>query len=186
MASGLSPRPGCSGSAFKLVLICERSRWNFHSSHFGKSAAWYLGIANGEDDRPVIADRQRKSSGSEITFARDLTAPDQIEAGVAAMAADWTWCEKSRQFDRTVTVKVKFADFRQVTHSRSFPTAIARHDLLHQASIELMRTLLPTTKAVRLLGVTVSNFDQVPVSAAGELPLFDAAEAVMPQSTDMH
>ena len=40
-----------------------------------------------------------------------------------------------------------------------------------------MRTLLPTVKGVRLLGVTVSNFDQAPIGAAGELPLFDAGEA---------
>lgn len=36
----------------------------FLQEHFGKSAAWYFGIANGEDDRPVVADRQRKSCGS--------------------------------------------------------------------------------------------------------------------------
>ena len=40
----------------------------FLQQHFGKHAAWYLGIANGEDDRPVVADRPRKSSGSETTF----------------------------------------------------------------------------------------------------------------------
>ena len=103
----------------------------FLQQHFGKSAAWYLGIANGEDDRPVVADRQRKSSGSETTFERDLTAADEIEAGVEAMADDvWAWCEKAKAFGRTVTVKVKFADFRQVTRSRSFPAVIARHDLL--------------------------------------------------------
>ena len=155
----------------------------FLRQHFGKSAAWYLGIANGEDDRPVVADRQRKSSGSETTFERDLTTPDEIEAGVEAMAADvWAWCEKTRAFGRTVTVKVKFADFRQVTRSCSFSRVIARHDLLRQqASVELMRTLLPTDKGIRLIGVTVSNFDQVPISAADELPLFDAAEAIMPQ-----
>jgi DNA polymerase IV len=147
--------------------------------HFGKSAAWYLAIANGEDDRPVVADHQRKSSGSETTFERDLTAPAEIEAGVEAMASEvWAWCEKARAFGRTVTVKVKFADFRQVTRSRSFPTAIARHDLLRQAGVELVRTLLPTTKGVRLLGVTVSNFDQVPLNTGGELPLFHTAEAI--------
>jgi DNA polymerase-4 len=98
------------------------------------------------------------------------------------MAADvWAWCEKASAFGRTVTVKVKFADFHQVTRSRSFPMAIARHDLLRQASVELVRTLLPTAKGVRLLGVTVSNFEQVPISAADELPLFDVAAAVMPQ-----
>jgi DNA polymerase IV len=57
---------------------------------------------------------------------------------------------------------------------------IARHDLLRQASVELVRTLLPTSKGVRLVGVTVSNFDQVPVSAADALPLFDATDAIAP------
>ena len=74
-------------------------------------------------------------------------------------------------------MKVKFADFRQVTRSRSFPVAIAQHDLLQQASVELVRMVLPTVKGVRLLGVTVSNFDRAPAGSAGELPLFDAVEA---------
>src|SRR5580658_4307485 len=85
----------------------------FLQQHFGKSAAWYLGIANGEDHRPVVADRQRKSSGSETTFQHDLTVPADIEAGIAAMANDvWDWCDKAKAYGRTVTVKVKFADFR--------------------------------------------------------------------------
>jgi DNA polymerase IV len=155
----------------------------FLQQHFGKSAAWYLGIANGEDDRPVVADRQRKSSGSETTFERDLTVPDDIEAGVAAMAADvWAWCEKAGAFGRTVTVKVKFADFHQVTRSRSFPTAIARHELLRQASVELVHTLLPTEKGIRLLGVTVSNFDRLSIDAADELPLFETASSITPRT----
>jgi DNA polymerase IV len=83
-------------------------------------------------------------------------------------------------FGRTVTVKVKFADFRQVTRSRSFSSIIARHEFLRLASVELVRTLLPTATGVRLLGVAVSNSDQVPISAADELPLFDAAGAIMP------
>ena len=155
----------------------------FLQQHFGKSASWYLGIANGEDDRPVVADRQRKSSGSETTFEHDLTVPDDIEAGVAAMAADvWAWCEKAGAFGRTVTVKVKFADFHQVTRSRSFPIAIARHELLRQASVELVRTLLPVEKGVRLLGVTVSNFDRLPIDAADELPLFETASSITPRT----
>ena len=95
-ASGPSLRQRCSGSAFETGADLRAKPLAFLQQHFGKSAAWYLGIANGEDERPVVADRQRKSSGSETTFERDLTAPDEIEAGVEAMAADvWAWCEKA-------------------------------------------------------------------------------------------
>ena len=157
---------------------------SFLQQHFGKSAAWYLGIANGEDERPVIADRPRKSSGSETTFARDLTEPAEIEAGVQAMADDvWAWCENAQAFGRTVTVKVKFADFRQVTRSRSFSSSVARPDLLRQASVELVRTLLPMVRGIRLLGVTVSNFDEPPAGVANELPLF-ASEAAIAHPPD--
>jgi DNA polymerase IV len=153
----------------------------FLQKHFGKYAAWYLGVANGEDERPVVANRPRKSSGSETTFEHDLIAPAEIEAGVVSMADEvWTWCEKAKAFGRTVTVKVKFADFQRVTRSRSFPTAVARHDLLRQVSVELVRILLPAAKGVRLLGVTVSNFDHTPVSGNDELPLFCASETIKP------
>jgi DNA polymerase IV len=149
----------------------------FLQQHFGKSATWYLGIANGDDERPVVADRPRKSFGSETTFERDLTSPAEIEAGAEAMADDvWAWCEKAGTFGRTVTVKVKFADFHQVTRSRSLPTPIARRDLLRQLSVELVRSVLPAAKGVRLIGVSVSNFDRTPATTALELPLFGLEE----------
>ncbi len=74
----------------------------------------------------------------------------------------------------------------QRRRSRSFPMVIARHDLLRQASVELVRTLLPTDKSVRLLGVTVLNLEQDPISAADELPSFvatGAASDVIPAGT---
>ena len=149
--------------------------------HFGKAAAWYLGIARGEDDRPVVADRPRKSSGSETTFDHDLTAAGDIEAGVQAMAEEvWDWCHRAQAFGRTVTVKVKFADFQQVTRSRSFPAPLARFEGLREASIELVRTLLPVAKGVRLLGVTVSNFGQPAAETPVALPLFDAESGLSP------
>ena len=101
------------------------------------------------------------------------------------MADDvWAWCAKANAFGRTVTVKVKFADFHLITRSRSFSTAIAGRDLLRRASVELVRTLLPTSKGVRLLGVTVSNFDRVSVDANDVLPLFGAGGATSPQQLD--
>ena len=68
-------------------------------------------------------------------------------------------------------MKVKFADFHQITRSHSFTSAIASQDQLQRASIALVRTILPTAKGIRLLGVTVSNFDHAATEVA-ELPLF--------------
>ena len=155
----------------------------FLQAHFGSAAAWYHAIARGQDDRPVDPDRMRKSSGSETTFDRDYTDAADIEAGVLRMADDvWTWCETAHSFGRTVTVKVKFADFRQLTRSRSYPTVVADQAQLRQASLDLVRLVLPVQIGVRLVGVTVSNFD----AAASDdiaLPLFapTTAPATMPQ-----
>jgi DNA polymerase-4 len=146
----------------------------FLQQHFGKAAAWYQGVAQGQDHRPVLADRVRKSSGSETTFGHDLTEEADIEAGVQAMADEvWAWCAKAQAFGRTVTVKIKFADFRQVTRSRSFAGAVTSQDRLRQASLDLVRSLFPPPLGIRLAGVTVSNFDGP--CEEKDLPLFGAA-----------
>ena len=94
----------------------RRQTLDFLQRNFGKAGSWYYEIARGQDDRPVQADRKRKSSGSETTFSEDLIDPVQVEAGVIAMADDvWAWCEKANARGRTVTVKIKWADFRVST-----------------------------------------------------------------------
>lgn len=150
----------------------------FLQTHFGSSGGWYHAIARGQDDRPVNPDRRRKSSGSETTFGRDLSDPAEIEAGVLRMAADvWDWCDKAQAFGRTVTVKVKYNDFRQITRSRSFAAPVRSHRLLDGASLALVRTVLPTPQGIRLVGVTVSNFGADGVDADPALPLWGADEA---------
>src|SRR5262249_51740380 len=112
------------------------------------------------DNRPVVPDRHRKSWGSERTFADDLTDPAAIEAGVLAMADEvWAWCEKTRVSGRTVTVKIKYADFRQVTRSRTLAAMITSQETLRSVSIDLVRTVFPPAKGIRLLGVTLSSFE---------------------------
>lgn len=144
----------------------------FLAEHFGSSAEWYHGIARGIDDRPVNPNRERKSSGSETTFDRDLTDPQEIEAGVLRMADDVaSWCETREMFGRTVTVKAKYADFRQVTRSRTAPQPLREREQLREASIDLIRSLYPPSQGIRLVGVIVSNFDTSPL--AGGLPLFE-------------
>ena len=142
----------------------------FLRQHFGKAGAWYHTIARGEDDRAVEPARPRKSSGSETTFPEDLNDCAAIEAGVAAMADEvWARCEKTQSFGRTVTVKIKFADFRQATRSKSLPVLVNARDTLRDISIGLVRTVLPPTVGIRLLGVSVSNFESPAESTSGQL-----------------
>jgi DNA polymerase IV len=148
---------------------------SFLEEHFGSSADWYHAIARGEDHRPVNPSRTRKSSGSETTFDRDLTDPAEIEAGVLRMADDvWAWCENTRAFGRTVTVKIKFQNFRQITRSRSHPGPIADRHQLRQTSLDLTRSIYPPGTGIRLVGVTVSNFAALAPGPGPALPLFGA------------
>jgi DNA polymerase-4 len=145
----------------------------FLQRNFGSSAEWYHAIARGVDNRPVNPNRVRKSSGSETTFDRDLTEPSEIEAGVLQMANDvWRWCETRQAFGRTVTVKVKYGDFQQITRSRSQPAAVATKEALNRSALELIRSVLPPEKGIRLVGVTVSNFTEPQSVVPGELPIF--------------
>jgi DNA polymerase-4 len=133
----------------------------FLTQHFGKSGAWYYAISRGEDDRPVDPDRERKSSGSETTFAEDLTEASAIEREVLGQADEvWAWCQKANAFGRTVTVKIKYADFQQATRSRSLAGPVSSQTVLHELSLGLIRSVLPTDKGIRLVGVSVSNFDR--------------------------
>jgi DNA polymerase IV len=90
---------------------------------------------------------------------------------VIAMADDvWAWCEKTNSQGRTVMVKIKWADFQISTRSRSMEMAIQTREKLHQVALDLIRSVLPPPKGVRLVGVTLSNFRSQTASEAAELP----------------
>lgn len=166
----------------------HRQTLAFLQHHFGKSGAWYYAIARGEDQRQVNPDRVRKSSGSETTFDQDHTAPEPIEAGVLAMADDvWAWCEKTGARARTVTVKIKWADFQQATRSRSLPSPVADRETLRRASLDLVRSVYPPRLGIRLVGVTLSNFDHAITLKDEQLGLgLDTPLAAPPLARPVH
>jgi DNA polymerase IV len=130
----------------------------FLEQYFGKSGAYYHMIARGNDERRVVPNRPRKSVGSETTFMEDLGRPQEIEQGVDSVLDDvWSHCERTGIAGRTVTVKIKYADFQIVTRSRTLATPVASRDELARTSVELVRTIFPLEKRVRLLGVSLSN-----------------------------
>jgi DNA polymerase-4 len=135
----------------------------FLQEHFGRVGAHYHAIAHGIDERAVRPDRIRKSVGAENTFARDLTAYEEMQAElVPILDKVWRHCEQSGIRGRTVTLKVKYADFEQITRSRSRPMPVESRSILEHVSLELLSTILPVPKGVRLLGITLSSLNTEP------------------------
>ena len=135
----------------------ERSL-TFLQQHFGRSGAYYYGIARGIDHRPVRADRVRKSVGAENTFATDLAEYEPMrEALQPILEKVWRHCDVTGTRGRTVTLKVKFSDFTTITRSRSVAATIDGRDALEAASLALLQAEMPMRRAVRLLGVSLSS-----------------------------
>lgn len=101
----------------------------------------------------------RKSVGAENTFLTDLTALDQLLTELQPSTDKvWNSCEDHGTHGRTVTLKVKFADFELISRSRTTAGPIASRGELEIVSIELLKSLFPLEKAIRLLGVSISGF----------------------------
>jgi DNA polymerase IV len=130
----------------------------FLQQHFGKAGSYYYGVARGIDERPVHADRIRKSVGAENTFVADLftyeAARDALQDIIDKV---WRYCEASGLRGRTVTLKVKFANFQQITRSHTGQMPIMARSELEQLGNALLEPLFPVAKGVRLLGVSLSS-----------------------------
>ena len=130
----------------------------FMNANFGKAGAYYYWISRGVDERPVRANRIRKSVGAENTFSSDLKGFDAMVSELEPLIDKvWRHCESTGSRGRTVTLKVKFADFEIITRSRSVAWAISTRDDLARLSIGLLENSMPLPKAVRLLGVSLSS-----------------------------
>lgn len=140
----------------------------FLQQHFGKAGLWYYRISRGIDERAVQPDRPRKSVGAEDTFAQDLFDLPAARAELTPLVAKvWRVCAGRGLRGRTITLKVKYADFRQITRSRTMavpPASSAEFEALAQA---LLEPLFPTGRGIRLLGVTLSSLDTA-ASHAGD------------------
>jgi DNA polymerase-4 len=138
--------------------------------HFGKAGRHYYWIARGIDERPVSSDRVRKSIGVETTFAQDIRDRESANRELTPLVEKlWRYCESTGMRGKTLTLKVKYADFRQVTRSRTSDAALLSQSNLEDICTELLDSLFSAAKDVRLLGVSLSSLGGK--EAASELQL---------------
>jgi len=127
---------------------------------FGSSAAYFHRAAHGDDDRPVRPDRALKSVGAERTFDTNLIAePDLLDALDPVVDAAWRRIERAGVAGRTLTLKVKFADFSIISRAQTCVAPIASNEAIAEVGRKLLLRLLPVQQGIRLLGLTLSGFD---------------------------
>lgn len=130
----------------------------FLIKNFGKVGQYYFSIANAQDDRPVQPDRKRKSLGVERTYDQDLIAFSDILLKIdelSEMLIDRLI--RNSYFGKTITLKIKYADFTQITRSKTMNTIIDNLVLIRSIAVELYNSVEENNKSIRLLGITISN-----------------------------
>lgn len=128
-------------------------------NHFGKSGAFFYKIVRGLDDREVRPHRETKSVGAEDTFPYDLTEFEDMRDELLKITKTvFNRLLKHGLKGRTITLKIKYHDFKQVTRSHSFTEAAEDRDIIFNTAVELLTTSDTENKKIRLLGISLSNF----------------------------
>jgi DNA polymerase-4 len=127
--------------------------------HFGKSGKFYYKIVRGIDDREVQPYRETKSVGAEDTFPYDLKEfeemCDELEK-IARIVFDRL--QRHGLKGRTITLKIKYHNFKQVTRSQSLREGIASLETITAVAKKLLEASDLEDVRIRLLGISISNF----------------------------
>ena len=129
-------------------------------SNFGKAGHIYYQNARAIDDRSVEWQRIRKSVSSETTFVSDMNTYEELLPELEKVAREVIeYTEKKKFKGRTVNLKIKYADFKIISRSKTFAVSISDYDTLLNAGLELLK-LVDLTPKVRLIGIGIKNLEE--------------------------
>lgn len=156
----------------------KRLSENEIKQYFGKPGAFYFRIVRGIDEREVQPHRETKSAGAEDTFPVDLTEIEEMNRELERIGALVTTRLKRHNLKgRTITLKVKYSDFKQITRNQSLSFATDDLEIIVRTAQQLLVAVDHEDKPIRLLGISLSNFGEIiPVhgnSNSTQLTLFD-------------
>lgn len=144
-----------TGADLKKYDLQELVRW------FGKAGAYYHKTVRGIDDRVVEPDRERKSISTENTFNADLMTREAMDEQLNIIADElYRRMKKYHIYGRTLTLKLKYADFTSITRSKSVHHIITDFNDLLSLKTEIFDNLELEHQGVRLLGLGISNLEQ--------------------------
>lgn len=142
--------------------------------HFGKVGHFFYRIVRGIDNRPVQPDRETKSVGAEDTFRYDLTQVEEMNSELEKIAKlVHERLKKHHLLGRTITLKIKYHDFKQITRNQSFVSPLNDYETILITAKNLLLKTEPENKRIRLLGISFSNFGETkPKENNGQFELF--------------
>ncbi|MCF6359608.1 MAG: DNA polymerase IV [Cyclobacteriaceae bacterium] len=156
-----------TGADLKKESERELVKW------FGKAGHYFFNVARGIDNRPVVSHQGRKSLGAESTFSEDYSDKSILleKLHKVAMSVNKRLA-KSGGLPKTLTVKIKFADFTQITRSKTVVNGISTLEQINLLASELLEKALEPFHKIRLLGISLSNFEgEKQKKAQGQLTL---------------
>ena len=171
---GVGPVTASKMERLGILTGADLAAWPIEQleAHFGSSGRWYWRIARGIDEREVKSDRPYKSVSAERTFDVDYVEPDDLRRELARVAGyAWQRIERSEVHGRTVTLKVKFADFSLITRSKSFSSPVPDFAAFEAAGQVLLEALMPVSKGIRLLGLGLHSIVEEDESEPRQLGL---------------
>nr|WKN36634.1 DNA polymerase IV [Tunicatimonas sp. TK19036] len=133
--------------------------------YFGKVGRHYYQIVRGDDQREVKPNRIRKSIGTETTFSMDISLREELFEKLAMLSSSLdARVRQQKAQGRTLTLKVKFADFTVITRSSTPNILLSSSDQWWPFASQLLDEVLSEASAIRLLGLSLSNLQ--PTSGA--------------------
>lgn len=126
--------------------------------HFGKAGRYYFNVVRGIDERPVVSHREPKSIGAERTYQTDIFDHNEVkEKLIDVIDIMWDRYEQKDKKAKTVTLKVRFADFTTITRRHTQDHVYSKSEVI-SIILEMVPLDEIQEKGTRLLGVTMSNF----------------------------
>ena len=136
---------------------------------FGKTGKFYYNIVRGIDNRSVEPHRETKSLSAEDTFPYDLTALDEMNSALDTIAT--VVHERLTKYNlkgRTITLKIKYGNFRQITRRLSLPAVTNDMGIIQAAAKQLLASTDWQSQGIRLFGIGVSNFKEYAPAKPGK------------------